>query len=409
MRLAQIAAIVIALLATAYPSLAADVTFEGVIVTRYGKEARFHLKGNITLGDASSVRTNLAKYRMSNQQDPSARIVFALDSPGGSYHAGLDLALVFRREGVATEVREGESCFSACAIAFLGGSKPLHDPTRLDDNSPLPNQPPDRSIAVRSQLGFHAPYLDIPVSTYTAEAVESAYRSAVLAIARLIAIADGLYISTAELPRLLKPDRGEAFMVDTVDAVGFLGVDYTERSLQMRNLPGVTQSMIINACINRFYHLQRRSSMPGYPIAGAAIDEFVEGSKLLRNGEDILAFGTRRMKYGTISSWVAFVPIAKTWDGKSFIWCIFGPGHSEYATTFYKPAGTISELFNEVKGNGDVNSFSSSSTTMQIGVDMGWVEKMLRVRDMVPPQTKLAQVTSTIQRYLKQEKIVQSK
>jgi hypothetical protein len=130
MRLAHMVAVTIGLLVAACPSLAAEVTFEGVTTTvygkvAYGKVARFHLKGDITSADASNVKAALAKYRMSNQQDPSARIVIALDSPGGVYNAGLHLALLFRREGLATEVNEGESCFSACAIAFLGGSKPV--------------------------------------------------------------------------------------------------------------------------------------------------------------------------------------------------------------------------------------------------------------------------------------------
>ena len=375
----------------------------------YGKVARFHLKGDITSADASNVKAALAKYRMSNQQDPSARIVIALNSPGGSYDAGLDLALLFRREGLATEVNEGETCFSACAIAFLGGATPPHDPTPLADNSPLPNQPPDRSIAAGAELGFHAPYLDIPASSYTAETVEEAYRSAVLAIARLIAVADGLYISTAELPRLLRPARDELFMVNTVDAVRFLGVDYTDRNLQIRYLPGFTQSMILNACINRYYHLQRRSSLPGYAIAAAVIEEFIEGSKLLANGEDKLAFGTRRMKQGTLSTWVAFAPIAKTSDDKSFVWCIFSsaPDRSN-ATTFYKVAGTVGELFKEAENKHDVWSFSSSQATMKIGADLG-LEGMMRVLDMVPPPTKLTEFASAIQGYLKQEKIVQPK
>jgi hypothetical protein len=367
------------------------------------------LKGDITSGDVGNVKAALAKSRVSYQQDPWREIVIALDSPGGSYHASLDLALLFRREGLATEVRDGESCISACAIAFLGGTKPPKDPTPLADNSPLPSQPPKRSIAAGAHLAFHAPYLDIPASSYTAETVEEAYRSAVLAIARFIAVADRLYISTAELPRLLQPARDALFMVDTVDAVRFLGVDYTDRRLQIRNLPGFTQSMIINACINRYYHLKRRSSLPGYAIATAVFDEFIEGSKLLANGEDKLAFGTRRMKQGTASTWVAFAPIAKTSDDKNFVWCIFSPALDQSsATTFYKAAGTIGELFKEAEGKNDLFSFSSSQATMKIGADLG-LEGMMRVLDMVPPQTKLTEVASTIQGYLKQEKMVRPK
>jgi hypothetical protein len=276
------------------------------------------------------------------------------------------------------------------------------DPTPVADDAPVPSQPPDRSIEPGAELGFHAPYLAVPASSYTAHNVEQAYATAVLGIARFIAIADQLYVSTAELPKLLRPTRDDFYMVDTVDSVRFLGIDYTDRALQIRDLNAITQSMIVNACINRFYHLQRRSSLPGHARAVAVLEEFVEGSKLLENGEEKLAFGVRRMKQGTASTWVAFTPISKTQDEKSFVWCLF----TGAPTVFYKHAGTVEELFGGPEGENDIWAFSQSDTTLKIGDGGFGPETWLRVLDMVPPDTKLTDVGDRVARYQASEQSI---
>ena len=390
-------------LALAGTAQAAEVTFVGTAEQNGMKSASFRLEGEIKEGDVNNVKAALAKAGVTYEQDAWRRIVVALDSPGGSFQAGLDLALLFRRQGLATEVRSGDRCFSACALAFLGGTAPPRDPTSPADEGPIPDQPPDRSLEPGAQLGFHAPYLDIPESSYTAQNVAQAYTAAVLGITRFIAIADHLYVSMSELPTLLKPTRDDLYMADTVDAVGFLGINYTDRTLQVRDFNSFTQSMVINACINRYYHLQRRSSLAGYATAASVVDEFIEGSKLLGNGEEKQAFGVRRMKQGTGSTWVAFTPIAKTHDNRSFVWCLFSP--DPLATTFYKSAGTVENLFGELNGN-DAWQFSHSETTMMIGDRGSGPETWMRVLDMVPPGTKLPDVGGRIAQYQVSEKAI---
>ncbi|NDB67892.1 MAG: hypothetical protein EB015_07790 [Methylocystaceae bacterium] len=384
------------LLAISSSSFAAELTFERNEEASGIKVARFHLTGEITSNDASALKALLAKSGITREQGIWRKNIVSLDSPGGSFQAGLDLALLFRRQGLATEVRSGGRCFSACAIAFLGGTSLPKDPTPPDEDGEIPNQPPDRSLAVSAQLGFHAPYLDIPANSYNAHVVEEAYRSAIIGISRLIAIADHLYVSSADLPKLLKPTHDDLFMIDTVDAVRFLGIDYTDRTLQFRDMIGFTRSMVRNACVNRYYHLQRRSSLDGYVTASAIFDEFIEGSKLLANGEDKIAFGIRKINLGTGSSWLAFMPIGKTKDDKSFVWCLFDP-HGFDPTTFYKPAGTIAALF------------SSSNTTMTIGDGVFGPETRMRVLDLVPPNTKLRDVGRRIEEYLRDEKVILSR
>lgn len=384
---------------------AADVKFVGKVEHEGSEAIAFRLEGEINDTDPAGVKAALAKARIGNDGEVWPSIVVELDSSGGSYQSGLDLALLFRRLGLATVVKSGDHCFSACALAFLGGTQRATDPTPASDDGPIPDQLPDRSIERDAQLGFHAPYLALSGSAYTADNVSEAYTAAVLGISRFIAIADHLYVSTAELPKLLKPTRDDLYMADNVDAVRFLGIDYTDNTQQIRNLHGITPTMVLNACVNRYYHLRGRSSLLGYGTAASVREEFIEGSKLLENGEEKQVFGIRRVKYGEGSTNVAFTPIAKTDDGRSFVWCLFGPIGAD-ATTIYKPAGTVEELFAELKnGQGQWWEFSSSATSMRIGRSDAMVS-MMRVFDMAPPETKLADVGQTMEQYRVNEPIL---
>ncbi|TDK31814.1 hypothetical protein E2F50_19315 [Rhizobium deserti] len=387
----------------ALPARAADISFEG-IRNDSPKEARFRLRGEIAQGDVQRLDAALVSSGVSYSQDPWRKIVVSLDSPGGSYHEGLDLALAFRRRGLATVVRSGDQCMSACAIAFLGGTALPKDPEPARDQDPLPDQLPDRSVEPRAVLGYHAPYLALAGERYDASVVADAYRSAVLAIARLIAVADKLYVVPAELPRLLSPTKDEIFVADDADSIRVLGIKYAEHSYQMREKPGITTSMIVNGCVNRYYHLARRSSMQGFATAKATMEEFVEGSELLENGEDKIAFRKRPFRQGKIQTWVAYLPIAMTADGKNFVWCLFGPEPSDLKT-FYKPAGSIEELFASFGGKGDLMTLSSQDDIIQLSTG-DWIQDSVRDIDLVPPDTKLRDVPKVLDGYLATEQVL---
>ncbi len=396
--------LLVGMLISASRVIAADIRFEGIVQGPIQEEVRFRLAGEIEAGDTRRMEAALAAATVTHEDGPSRKFVISLDSPGGSYQEGLDLAVELRRRGIATVVRTGNSCASACALAFLGGTSTPGDPTPLSDDAPLPSQSPDRSLEPGAVLGFHAPYLVLPNGTYDATTVEAAYRSAVDSISRLVALAGSLYVSPLELPRLLKPGQDEMLLADDVDTVRYLGIGYSDYSYQIRTKPGITQSMIVNACLNRYYHLQRRSSAEGYAKAVAAMDEFVEGSKLMEDGEADKAFGTLMLRQGTVKVGLAYLPIAKTNDGKSFIWCLFSSGPND-PETFYKPAGTIEELFAEVKAGADLWKFKQSISTINLGTG-NWIDDMIRAIDLVPPQTKLNDVSKTLDGYLAKEKVL---
>ncbi|MBB3020420.1 hypothetical protein FHR70_003501 [Microvirga lupini] len=64
--------------------------------------------------------------------------VVALDSNGGSLHAGIQMGTAIRLRGLATVVPVGSQCASACAIAWLGGTP--------------------RMMGSDAKIGFHAAY-----------------------------------------------------------------------------------------------------------------------------------------------------------------------------------------------------------------------------------------------------------
>lgn len=385
-------------------ALAGNFSFVGNTNNVGTSEAHFRLSGTIEEADIERIKNLLRQNNISRTDDVWKKFVVELNSLGGNYETGLQLAVLFRRLGFATIVRKGDKCFSACALAFLGGTEIPKDPTSVDFDGPIPSQSPDRSLEPGGSLGYHAPFLELPASSYTAENVDQAYSIAVQSISEFILVARHLYVSTDELPKLLKPSRNELFQIDTVDRVRLLGIDYTDRTLQFRNMRGYTASMIYNACINRYYHKQLHSSIEGYGVAASTMREFKEGAALLENGEDKAVFGFRRVKEGTLSRKLAYMPIAKSSDNRRFLWCLFKLDQ-ESPDISYKEAGTIADLFQGLRDN-NLSEFLHDSDAVKVGDDLSNVASWTRVMDMMPPDTKLDDVASGIQAYLKEEPLV---
>ena len=376
-------------------SSAAEITLRKVASSESGRTTvLFRLEGAISQDDVKSVKATIDSAKIGIPKVDEA--VIELESPGGVYSAGLKLATEFRRQGIGTVVRSRDECYSACALAFLGGAERLRDTTVYPGE--IPNQPPARVLEPGALLGFHAPFLEIQNSTYNASNLQDAYRAAVDGISLLISLSDHFYVEPAELPRLLEPDRHSAFMVDTVDAVRTLWIDYADRSLQPRDLRSITQTMVASACINKWYHRQRRSALPGYAQAIRAAKDFKEGSALLRNGEQDLAFGVRPVRHGTQISGVAFMPITMTKDGKNFVWCIFDWGRGE-PRVLYRPAGTVADLFRPIAKSNDIFDFQMAEGVIAANTEGGVAVDLLRVLDMVPADTRLVEVSQTIRMY----------
>ena len=112
---------------------------------------RIRITGAIEDGDAERLRAILTRMTgATGAARQGMRIVAELSSGGGDVYAGLNMGYLFKEFDVATRVRAGDLCLSACALAFLGGTA-SHLP---------PNLVPDRGIELGGQVGFHSFYIN---------------------------------------------------------------------------------------------------------------------------------------------------------------------------------------------------------------------------------------------------------
>lgn len=213
-------------------------------------------------------------------------------------------------------------------------------------------------------------------------------------------MADDLQINASELPKLLRPGRDAFFYADTVDAIRTLSIDYKDYSPFMKDLPGITRSMVQNACINRWYHSSKSSAYHGYKTADLTRKEFEEGSELLENGEVGYSFGIKRFKNKNHSGWIAFTPIKLSDDGKNYLWCMFN------GTPYYRTAGSVKELFEPLNQSNDLWKFLNDSETINIEMHHNFDFHSMRVMDMVPADTNVNDVGTVINQLLMDEKII---
>ncbi|MDP3243488.1 MAG: hypothetical protein Q8M69_23930 [Reyranella sp.] len=112
------------------------------------------ITGRFEQGDADKLRVMLAGLKAKTARTPGQPLATAeLSSSGGDLFEGLKVGYLFREFEVATLVRKGDICLSACAMAFLGGTASRLPPTPL----------PSRTIEIGGQVGFHNFTLDATV------------------------------------------------------------------------------------------------------------------------------------------------------------------------------------------------------------------------------------------------------
>jgi hypothetical protein len=90
------------------------------------------LEGRFDLGDIETFRTKVASL-------PAGKATVALHSKGGRLLAGIRIGTLIRAKKFATVVPEGAQCASACALAWLGGTR--------------------RFVAKDASVGFHAAFI----------------------------------------------------------------------------------------------------------------------------------------------------------------------------------------------------------------------------------------------------------
>ncbi len=225
--------IAITMFCTASTLAAAEIT----ILNDNPEGCMLRVTGTIAAGDTELIKETLPGNRYSGRY-VGPQVVACLDSPGGSLIEGLKLADFFRTSGVSTHVESGATCLSACAIAFLGG-------TRLSfEDAVIPNR--SRSLHATATLGFHPPQLDVPDRRFNREEVTKAFQVAIRASALLFDSLDKLDISRQFALNFFAVPQGEFYYVDTVSRADELGVDLTGLSTLPQKISDV---QLVSLCL----------------------------------------------------------------------------------------------------------------------------------------------------------------
>lgn len=148
--------LIIVSLSLAVPALAMTVTIEQRAPMRAGSASvralpTIRMTGMIERGDADALRRALEKVKAATVIGPDGTLATVeLSSGGGDVFEGIALGYVLREFAAGTLVRASDVCFSACALAFLGGSA-----------LPTAGVPgPWRDIEPGGQVGFHNVWLN---------------------------------------------------------------------------------------------------------------------------------------------------------------------------------------------------------------------------------------------------------
>jgi hypothetical protein len=107
---------------------------------------RLRLTGPIEPGDGERIAAVLRPLRERTPRSGDLPLAtLELAGKGGDLLEGIRIGTLLREFDVATLVRDGDICLSACALIFLGGTASHGWPAAL----------PSRTLEIGAQLGFH--------------------------------------------------------------------------------------------------------------------------------------------------------------------------------------------------------------------------------------------------------------
>lgn len=199
------------------------------------------LSGPIQAGDTEKVEAQVEAVRNSEEFRFSDGDIFrekgrvCLSSPGGSLSEGVKLATYFNSRGVGTAVARGESCLSACAAAFMGGS--IHYENDWGTQ-------PDRVLHPRGKLGFHAPSLGVTAGQYDETAVNKSYSIALESLASLLEISADIVYPTTLVTKMLATHPTDMHIVSTVGEAGIWQIAIAP----VKEPRTLTKKGVINTC-----------------------------------------------------------------------------------------------------------------------------------------------------------------
>lgn len=189
---------------------------------RTARACNLRIKGDIVDGDLQRLQGAVRR----SGRGPGDQFDLCLDSRGGSFIEALKIVeylLNGEGQGIATIIESKAECLSACALVFMAG-------TSKSDHGLYPL----RSLHAQGRLGFHAPFIPrdaIAKGSHSAETVLSAYRAALSATQKIIALLgrsgeiEGRYqeepwMKSSLIQTMLAQGENEMLMIDTVDKAG---------------------------------------------------------------------------------------------------------------------------------------------------------------------------------------------
>jgi hypothetical protein len=349
------------------------------ITERSGNRVTVSLTGEIKDGDAAVLRPQLENIR-ENHLFPTV----TLSSPGGSYLEGIRLARLFAETKTSTLVPKGARCYSACAIAFLGGQE-----------GERYGVAPARMLQPGGKIGFHAPYLVVPTGRYAQKDVEQAYEVAVQGITELIRLTGEVFLSADALPDLLVAGKQSLYEVRYVFDANNLAI-----AIWSKHPPAVTLSMLQNSCLNHHSYFthdlrdwrrgKKSADSITYREIGRANDE---QSRVYKSEQKIVA------------------AIPSRWFQGGYYWCFMRITYSKtYSKDFpptiycqgYKWLAQDDQLDHSLQEIAMGDKSLSESDSSCLGV--GGMTSATNAQFLVPPATPIERISDVLDEYVKTER-----
>ncbi|UYN96580.1 MAG: hypothetical protein KIT25_06505 [Enhydrobacter sp.] len=173
------------------------------------RSATIRMTGVIGAADSSKLRTILVRLtQRTREADALLPMATAeLSSIGGDVVEGMRIGALLREFAVATVVKRGDQCLSACALAFLGGSEPDGEGGRRTS----------RALEPGADLAFHNIGLNAQaLSSRTPEgAVVESFNVARLGAAAIVQYAADMGVPAGFVARLLAQPSDQLLHVAT--------------------------------------------------------------------------------------------------------------------------------------------------------------------------------------------------
>jgi hypothetical protein len=184
------------------------------------------LDGEIRNGDFDRLKAQLKTIKH-----------LCLSSPGGSYFDGIKFFELIAENKIATIIDRNDVCFSACAIAFMGGADGAYG-----------DRFPDRTLYIGGTLGFHSPFANPNNSAVPSELNTLAIGVAVgvKVVAALLRADKFDLLPKALLAEMLDTDPSSIYAIDTTKKVGLAKITLAGVALPAK----ITKTMLYQACIN---------------------------------------------------------------------------------------------------------------------------------------------------------------